>query len=87
MPVKNGLGTRIRVLVCAHPRKITFLTNKAHFHLRRSTSFEDRAMLINKLAELMIKNIHELALIESLNSGKPIKTSTEDIEAAASTLR
>jgi aldehyde dehydrogenase (NAD+) len=38
------------------------------------TSGRERSILINRLADLIEQNMEELAVLESLNTGKPIKT-------------
>lgn len=48
----------------------------------------ERGEVLIKLADLLLKNLDELALLESLDSGKPIgETRTVDIPGAAATFR
>jgi acyl-CoA reductase-like NAD-dependent aldehyde dehydrogenase len=54
----------------------------------RGTSPDERGRLLYRLSELVEANLEELALLETLDNGKPILASRrEDVPAAAAVLR
>jgi len=52
----------------------------------RSMDASARGKLMHKLADLMKRDIEELASLESLNNGKPVTFATSDIEASIACL-
>jgi aldehyde dehydrogenase (NAD+) len=57
------------------------------FQTWRNVNPSERARLMNKLANLMEENLEELAKLETLDNGKPLSNSQEDIEACVQTIR
>lgn len=53
-----------------------------------TTSINDRSIILSRIADLIQKNLHELALAESIDNGKPVSLATQvDIPRAESNIR
>lgn len=53
------------------------------FNVWRKTSFEERAALLNKVADLMLEDEEALARLMTLEMGKPIKEARGEVQKAA----
>ncbi|EGR31514.1 hypothetical protein IMG5_107330 [Ichthyophthirius multifiliis] len=53
----------------------------------KNTTTRERCLLINKLADLIEKNLDELVSLESLDNGKPLYASLSDITEVVNNLR
>ena len=53
----------------------------------RTANASHRGNLMIKLADLMLRDIDQLAALETLDNGKPLSTSVEDISASVDCLR
>ncbi|XP_065319546.1 aldehyde dehydrogenase, cytosolic 1-like isoform X1 [Gordionus sp. m RMFG-2023] len=53
----------------------------------RETDATSRAIMINKLADLIMQNLSLISTLESLDTGKPFKTSIEDVILSCKVLR
>src|SRR5215469_3467826 len=57
------------------------------FHEFRRSSFADRAVLMNRAADLLDQDKFSLARIMTLEMGKPIRASVQEVEKCAKACR
>ena len=68
--------------------ELAYQAAAAAFPSWSTTSINDRSIILSRIADLIQKNLHELALAESIDNGKPVSLATQvDIPRAESNIR
>ncbi len=68
--------------------ELAYQAAAAAFPSWSTTSINDRSAILSKIADLIQLNLHELALAESIDNGKPVSLATQvDIPRAESNIR
>lgn len=71
-----------------HDIELAYQAAAAAFPAWSTTSINDRSAVLSRIADLINHNLHELALAESIDNGKPVSLATQvDIPRAESNIR
>ncbi|MEH6443831.1 MAG: aldehyde dehydrogenase family protein [Oceanospirillaceae bacterium] len=84
-----GLGSVFCEVACAQPDDVARAVEAAKlaFISWRETSGAQRAIILNRAADILEEEVQQFSLVESLDSGKPLGEAASDVASSVATFR